>query len=51
MENRDNKLLKNVLKKAKSQTAMKDVSSFAFSRFFGVLLALLAPFFKHKKQG
>ncbi|MBU0720200.1 hypothetical protein KJ877_02535 [bacterium] len=38
--------LKKVLKRAKNETYMKDVSTLVFARFFSTLLAILAPFLK-----
>lgn len=45
----ENTRLQKVLKKAKQQSKIKDMSTFAFANLFSTLLVLLAPFFSSKQ--
>lgn len=40
--------MKIILERAKKEVKMKEITTFVFSRFFGVLIALFAPFFKKR---
>jgi hypothetical protein len=42
--------LKKVLRRAKRETATKDMVTFVFAGFFTTLLTLLAPFFQTNKN-
>jgi len=43
------KRLKSVLKRAKRETTIKEMSTFLGASFFSTLLLILAPFFKSNK--
>lgn len=42
----NHKRMELVLKKAKQETQIKEITTFIFFKLFGVLMALLAPLFK-----